>query len=408
MGSKSKLAEGYQIDPKSQLREFGRLVCELSDNQTTVVLDGIGGDGEWAGPRLKRAYEALEQAGREKREGKPQVLPVAAAPRHMQPVGPVREKYTPDQVALIKRTVADGATDDELAMFIRVCEKRGLDPFAKQIYFTVRGGRVAIVTAIDGFRLIANRSGEYEGQEGPYWCGADGEWKDVWLDDKPPAAAKVLVFRRGFTKPIACVANWSAYQAGGPLWKKMPALMIAKCAEALALRRAFPEELSGLYTGDEMDQAEATTTRDPKPAAPTKPNPKPKSNGKSPKRRVDAVRKELGWEPQQVLTAASVAKVTKPSSEWTASDADKVIAKMRELDREQGEVDSDPDAEPAWMRGEMTWDRIVDIAQRSGCSPDDLDELAERVAGERAYDRGQVGNLTEDELRQIAAALAKK
>ena len=149
------------------------------------------------------------------------------------------------------------ATDADLDLFVEVCNRTGLDPLARQIYPIWRKGKMSIQTSIDGFRLIAERSGKYQGQDGPYWCGEDGEWRDVWLQKGHPKAAKLGVFKEGFKQPLYAVALWDSYAvSNNPMWNKMGEVMLAKCVESLALRRGFPQELSGLYTSEEMEQAE--------------------------------------------------------------------------------------------------------------------------------------------------------
>lgn len=186
--------------------------------------------------------------------------------------GHTLSEWSPEQINIIKQQIAPKCSDEELALFGQVCQRTGLDPFARQIYAISRWDKQAgcekmsIQTSIDGYRLIADRTGKYAGSE-TFWCGADGDWKDVWLSAEYPAAAKTMVYKLGSDRFFSGVALFSDYKQEfyskqdnsyklSPMWKKMPTTMIAKCSEALALRKAFPAELSGLYTREEMMQSE--------------------------------------------------------------------------------------------------------------------------------------------------------
>jgi phage recombination protein Bet len=180
-------------------------------------------------------------------------------------------QFSKDQLDLIKRTLAPGTTNDQFELFIEFCKQLNLNPFARQIYAVVRKEKqydgsympkMTIQTSIDGYRLLAERSGKYAGQLGPQWCGKDGKWVDVWTSDDPPYAARVGVLRADFKEPLWSVAKYASYvqkdKNNNPtvMWLKFADLLLAKCAEALSLRRGFPAELSGVYTKEEMMQAD--------------------------------------------------------------------------------------------------------------------------------------------------------
>jgi len=191
--------------------------------------------------------------------------------------------FTEDQVKLIKSQIAPKATNDELQLFLYQAKRTGLDPLTRQIYAIHRNvkekeyGRdvwkqkMSIQTSIDGFRVIAERSGDYAGQDEPVFIEKDGKL----------ISCKITVYRfRGDTRYPAAVgvAYWTEYcqtdNQGNPtpMWKRMPHTMLAKVAEALALRKAYPQDLSGLYTGDEMTQADEPQADEPKEPVDVKPN----------------------------------------------------------------------------------------------------------------------------------------
>lgn len=162
----------------------------------------------------------------------------------------------PEKVELIRRAVAEQATSDELKLFLYQVSRTGLDPLARQIYFQKRFNKrrgkseMTIITGIDGYRLVADRTGQYAGNDDP-----------IFDDEESPRKARVTVYKiiGNMRCPFTASARWEQYypgDEGGFMWRKMPHLMLGKCAEALALRKAFPAELSGLYIKEEMDQAE--------------------------------------------------------------------------------------------------------------------------------------------------------
>lgn len=171
------------------------------------------------------------------------------------------------QLAMLRSLGVETAKREDLAIFFHVAKRTGLDPFARQIYmierYTKDGKKQTIQTGIDGFRLVAQRTAERTGQplsyEDTLWCGEDGEWRDVWLSATPPAAAKVTVLRGGNRFPsVALMSEYAQTKRDGTptqMWATKGALMLAKCAEAGALRKAFPQDLSGIYTADEMSNA---------------------------------------------------------------------------------------------------------------------------------------------------------
>ena len=162
--------------------------------------------------------------------------------------------WSDDQKEVLRKIICPGANDAELELFGMVCKKTGLDPFTRQVYLLKVDGRIVTQTSIDGYRLIADRTGKYA-------PGADTEFG--YKEDGSLHWAKAFVKKLtpdGSWHTISAIAFWDEYvkKIKGNVaynWKNMPHIMLSKCAEALALRKAFPAELSGIYTADEMEQA---------------------------------------------------------------------------------------------------------------------------------------------------------
>lgn len=192
--------------------------------------------------------------------------------------------FNPSQLALIQRTVAKDCAPDEFDLFVEVARRVGLDPFRRQIYAIVTSKdnaakrKMVIVTGIDGFRAVAQRNGDYRPDEKPPVYEIDEAAKSE-INPAGLISATVTAFKRderGDWYPVTGIAYWEEFAAvedewawspaenkRAPTgkktlrdtWKKMPRVMLAKTAEAQALRKGWPEDLSGVYAGEEMDRS---------------------------------------------------------------------------------------------------------------------------------------------------------
>jgi phage recombination protein Bet len=250
-------------------------------------------------------------------------------------------KYTREQVELLKRTVCKGATDDELKLFLHVAERSGLDPFARQIHAVRRwnsdiNGYVMVTqTGVDGYRLIAERTGKYApGKEPSFQYDQDGKLVS--------ATAYVMkqVGDRWFE--VGATARFEEYVAkkkdGSPnsMWAGKPHIMIAKCAEALALRRCFPADLSGIYLEEEVEAANATAPAVVQDRSSSADKPMTKAE-------IDYFMGEIG---KSGMDTKTVQRYTQDqfgklkASDLTKSQADQVLHWIKELN--EGSQDVEP------------------------------------------------------------------
>jgi len=195
------------------------------------------------------------------------------------------------------------APKPELAVFLHYCQVTRLDPFARQITMIKRREKVGpnewrdkwtIQTEIDGYRVISARAAREDDVVLSYgdttWYDGDGTPHDVWVLTEPPAAARVVVYKDGKPFPgVARFASFAPLKDGKPManWAVMPDHMIAKCAEAQALRRAFPQDLEGTFIAEEnartaaraphfhAEQIPAPQQRQRRQPAPEPPEPDP-------------------------------------------------------------------------------------------------------------------------------------
>ncbi len=198
-------------------------------------------------------------------------------------------QFSREKMDFLRKHYAKDATDLEFEHYIGVCRSRRLNPEARHIYFMKVRDKPTIILSIEAYRLIAQRTGAYAGCEtSDLTMGADGKPICCTVTVKRIVQSQVCEFK-------ATAYYKEQYRERVPIWNEMPTTMLEKCAEAKALRRAFPEELSEFYTDDEM--------QDPIRIDPVAGKPAPSA--------FDASHpKQLAWLHQQLLDQ----KV--PKSEW--------------------------------------------------------------------------------------------
>lgn len=263
-------------------------------------------------------------------------------------------RFTPEDIELIRQTVCTGASDAEFKLFLNQAVRTGLDPLARQIYSIPRKGGRTIQTGIDGYRLIAERTGLYAGSDDPVY---DSE------EEKQPRRATVTVWKliAGERCAFTATARWDEYKppAGqDTMWQKMPYLMLAKCAEALALRKAFPQELSGIYTETEMAQAAEAPPRERRTALPAPAPPVRASIMNTPR-----VKPSAPSVPSPAFTGQQVSLFWATAHEhgWAKDEVRKAMGSLcpERLDPARGEVSlmsltrAEYDGFLALFRGEM-------------------------------------------------------
>jgi phage recombination protein Bet len=145
-----------------------------------------------------------------------------------------------------------------MAAFIAACARTGLDPTAKQIYAAMMGGKWTVLVGIDGMRVVAQRTGQYDGQDPIEWQATeDGPWTSV--PPKHPFSARVRVYRKGMSRPLEQTVTFAEFGGTKGNWDKRPAHMLGIRAESHALRRLFPMELAGLYTPEDFQDGVDTS-----------------------------------------------------------------------------------------------------------------------------------------------------
>lgn len=290
-------------------------------------------------------------------------------------------EFSDEQRKLIRDSFANGATDSEFGVLMEVARARRLNPLLQQIHFVKRWNSArrcetwATQVGIDGLRAIAERTGRYDGQDEPeFEYDAKGALK----------SCKVRIYRKDISRPFVGVAMFAEYvqtkKEGGPnaMWARGPHFMLAKCAEALAFRKGFPEDMAGLYVPEEMGSDNVERELNPAP--------------------------QLTRPAQPALSAPNPTAPALPSK--TEAAKEKIKARMQIVDQRAGETEAEATArtKAEAVKNERQvplWERVQVMAREYDVEAFTMASVIRGATGKA--DRTQ---LVESDLSLIAAALA--
>jgi phage recombination protein Bet len=176
-----------------------------------------------------------------------------------------QEKQHRAMMQIVRNTIFKNSTDEELALFFHICKSNNCSPLDRllhpSVYKDSDGNRIlVVVTSIDLMRSRSVETGLDNGMDEPEFSESIFDLKTEKETIKVPEWCKVRVYKKNVERPYVGVARWVEFYPGekrGHMWRKMPTIMLAKCAEAQARRLAFPRELNKLYEEAEIIQATA-------------------------------------------------------------------------------------------------------------------------------------------------------
>lgn len=260
------------------------------------------------------------------------------------------EMFTASQVQTLRQTIARDCTPQQLELFLATCRMTGLNPFQQEIYPVVRNGQLTIQFGVNGYRRVAESAPEYRGYIGPQWCGPDGVWRDEWLEDTPPAAARFAVIRSDWPNPAWAFVRYKSFAQNTPTWNRMPEHMLGKTAEVHAFKRAFglrirevqekgrlsdPDEIAGAVDRETGEVLERPSGQKPPVYTDVKDNARVMS-------RLHARAAEKGVKHEQLRVLANA---------WLGYPSDRSMSELSvdELERVHARLD----ASPIWLRAEL-------------------------------------------------------